>query len=581
MEESLRIELKKFGETTSVRGVPRAFKTQDKILRVVWIVALIVSISMTIWQLEKVFTKYFGYQTVSTVQEVFDKAYFPWVTVCSLSPPSDTMFADLKWTQYIAEVEEMKANYMPVIAQAAKEQKMSTDYLVNFLNTLESPSGYIANLPLPRHYNTSGGGTTFIVDCNYYDWQLNLYGSGSINCRGTVSMVWDPNYFRCYSFRPPDEFRSGIRALTAFFYVNDFSTDINKYFSTNVQLSQATGIKVSVHANSTGAKIEVGERIGPGTETLVHVAQTRHTRMPEPYGSCTGVLLYQSMEVREGDTVYTSDTCFGLCMQELFVQACHCLAGYLPFNQSQAAISSYTLCYNQSLIYNSTLGNQQEFSAFAKRAMCMYNMISAVSDQIQNCDCPEPCSEWTYDVRAVGSPWPHRSFQLAFYDDYIKKNPDIYGNHFDIYQNISDLVGNVTDEDIMNLIDDAQLIENNFVRIDVLFDSYSSLELAEVPAMTVELLASNIGGTLSLWMGLTTIALIEIIELLYNLLVAIYRSRRQTIVVDLTKEDFPGNVSDNLPQKIDVHTEKQGIPPDSELVIFPMKSEKTGINTTD
>ena len=75
----------------------------------------------------------------------------------------------------------------------------------------------------------------------------------------------------------------------------------------------------------------------------------------------------------------------------------------------------------------------------------------------------------------------------------------------------------------------SPLIDQNFLRLTVLFDSYSSPALEEVPAMTTEVLAANIGGTMSLWMGLTTMALIELIELLYNVLSAMYRSRRASI----------------------------------------------------
>ena len=54
MSAFLKKELRTFAETTSVRGVQRAFRSVDAVLRVVWIAAPVASISVTVWQLERV-----------------------------------------------------------------------------------------------------------------------------------------------------------------------------------------------------------------------------------------------------------------------------------------------------------------------------------------------------------------------------------------------------------------------------------------------------------------------------------------------------------------------------------------------
>ena len=150
----------------------------------------------------------------------------------------------------------------------------------------------------------------------------------------------------------------------------------------------------------------------------------------------------------------------------------------------------------------------------AHRAM---SLRSNLSKHVVDCNCPEPCSEYTYDVTTIRSPWPHRSYQLSLYTKYIAPHPEIYGNKFDVYAEIQTDVGNVSDAEIIKRLDDTKLIQKNFIRVSVLFDSlYSSIELVTSPTMTVDLLTSSVGGIMSLWLGLTTIFIFEVIDLLYS-----------------------------------------------------------------
>ena len=58
----------------------------------------------------------------------------------------------------------------------------------------------------------------------------------------------------------------------------------------------------------------------------------------------------------------------------------------------------------------------------------------------------------------------------------------------------------------------TKLIKNNFVRIVVVFDSYSKIEFVESPAMTVSGMTSSVGGMLSLLMAVTITFAVEVID---------------------------------------------------------------------
>ena len=558
-------EIRRFSEQTTVRGVPRAARRSiSRVLRGIWIVALAVSLSITCWQLYSVVVKYTKYKTDTRMKEALHKTIFPWVTVCNESPPTDGTFM-YNWTEFKKNLETFTtmfnlfsaSSYLHHHGLTMLPDGMTNEDAETFIHWYGSSYGFLSNLPLPSsppNDSSSDFKTPFIVDCNYFDFQLNTFTDDVISCLGTVQIVYDPYYYRCFSFRPSSaDLSDKIRGLTAIFYLDDFASAEYNYFTSDVRLSQTAGIRLSVHAPGTGSKIQMAEKVGPGKETLVHIRQTKYVRLPEPYGTCSNQLNLSSVEVREGDTVYTIDTCFGFCMQKVFIDRCRCLDTEHPFYQVD--IINKSNCFNEHLFDDAIIHTLQSSlfaiqlmdelpqwviimwfnqiaGAFAgqrqivvddlQRGKCLVDVRRNLSGMLTACNCPKPCSEYTYAVTTIGSPWPHHSYQLAFYIQHIAPHPEIYGNKFDEYAEIQADVGNVSDAEIIKRLDGTSLMLKNFIRVSVLFDSYSSIEIVESASMTVDQLTSSIGGALSLWMGITTIFIIEVIDLLYSVFNVIF-----------------------------------------------------------
>ena len=53
--------------------------------------------------------------------------------------------------------------------------------------------------------------------------------------------------------------------------------------------------------------------------------------------------------------------------------------------------------------------------------------------------------------------------------------------------------------------------------------------MKEIPSLTIDLLTSSIGGMLSLRLGVTTIAIVELVELLYSVAVNLINVCRVTV----------------------------------------------------
>ena len=508
------------------------------------------------------------------LQEVSQKSIMPWVTVCNESPLSDDVYPNLNWRKFFVYTDLAKKLMAAAPQSILNVFNMSAEEALTLFTWSETQFGYIANLPLPLtpmgSYNYNDSRTSFIVDCNYFDSQLETFEDGEINCRDTIHSVYNWLFYRCFSFRPPANVTPNIRGLTAIFYLDDFTSTNNNYFNTDVKLSQSSGIRLSVHASGTGSDVEVGEGIGPGTENLVHVMQTNHIRLPDPYGTCTDRLHLDSPNIQEGDDVYTIDTCYGLCMQQLMVDQCRCLDTEFPFNESHLKLPVHPkFCINGSFLENDknvllkmehavdVLGESElkqileaEFRAnpgiaiptkdTLERILCMLNLRLTFPQKIGSCHCPKPCTEYTYKGSAAGAPWPHRSYQLAFYNKYIAPHPEIYGSRFDVYAEIQVDARNLSDADIIRRLDATKLIRKNFVRVDVLFDWQLSLEFEETPSITVDAMPANFGGALSLYLDISLIFVIELVDLLYNIfhnvLWSIY-SRKKTSPSSTTRDN--------------------------------------------
>ena len=109
-----------------------------------------------------------------------------------------------------------------------------------------------------------------------------------------------------------------------------------------------------------------------------------------------------------------------------------------------------------------------------------------------------------------------RSTQLAFYDKFLADSDNrLFGNKFDVYRDIHQ--SNLSAADKMTRLNSFDLIERNFLRVNVIFGQRGLERLNNTPSITWIGLASNIGGGLSLWIGVSVMTVIELIELLYRI----------------------------------------------------------------
>ena len=133
----------------SVRGVPRILKSQATFVRVCWLIAVLASSALLLWQLSEVFVKYYSYPVSTSFEEGRDLPVFPDVTVCNLNPEAvdeeSKMYtlSDYKRKfRSIIKTDDAKANLISTYYSWPNSDNETNDYILNdFQAALLTPSG--------------------------------------------------------------------------------------------------------------------------------------------------------------------------------------------------------------------------------------------------------------------------------------------------------------------------------------------------------------------------------------------------------------------------------------------------------
>jgi Amiloride-sensitive sodium channel len=82
------------------------------------------------------------------------------------------------------------------------------------------------------------------------------------------------------------------------------------------------------------------------------------------------------------------------------------------------------------------------------------------------------------------------------------------------------------------------LITKNFIQLNVVFEQPHPYTVTDKPAMTIDIMLSAVGGSLSLWLGMTIMFVFEILEFIYAVVGNWYRETRWKLS-DVTSSSGP------------------------------------------
>jgi hypothetical protein len=204
-----------------------------------------------------------------------------------------------------------------------------------------------------------------------------------------------------------------------------------------------------------------------------------------PYSECQ-INLNQSKShlmkfFSENNLNYRLNDCIQLLTQDNINNKCNCNDIYTP------ALTNLSYCITW-----------KEFDCARKNAY-----ISAIPTEKRNFLCPIEC-----DSAEIESKFSSSNSFSSLYIKKLRQHDTVISK----YENIT----TITDEQIAKAV----------VHFNIFYTSLEYTEIAEVPVYTIVSLISNIGGTIGLFLGLSVLSSIEIIEKLLKFIM--YNKKSKT-----------------------------------------------------
>ena len=346
----------------------------------------------------------------------------------------------------------------------------------------------------------------------------------------------DTTYLNCFTFDPsvrgsdeltiqegPDSglviglFVPGVEALNA-------SADILSDFALNHDPSSGSeGVRVSIHA--PGSKVNPlseGIDVPRGVSASFGVHMTEQTRAKAPHGNCTEQKFLSEGKMTYG---YSISECKRMCQQKLIVETCGCSDISLPVIET-CNTGKPKLCAEfdelpadclkmNELSDNDIADCNLLMKSWFRRVNCMHKTRANVSTNLsalQTCGCQSRCHEVKYDIEYSLSDWPlpENAPKLIkkLLSDFAEKFPLEKAEHYFGAVNRE----NVTTEEYSNFVS-----RKDFLKLNVYIRDTVVVHVVERAAYDFTQLVSELGGQLSLWIGVSIITIMEAMELLLRL----------------------------------------------------------------
>ena len=499
-------ELLRYCEQTTVKGVARTVRPGRRWLRYTWVIAVLILLSISIFHvfnlienfLEYGTTIYYEEKTLDLLQDPNNDS-LPEITVCNIQPLS------LRAVSNSVGIPSYK-NYLDMLTNKFESDASFSEDLDSRLRTHR---GYFQYIGEEDARVVGHGYEDIVVECNVILSEATVKKMLPCDGRVNVSLVQFPDLFNCYSLSVLTQ--SSEAVITGFSLVlHTGAASSEQFWHVGEPTLLSKGMLLSIHPPSSLPFMNIeADGLSTGKFYTTPFSVMRHERLPDPYGGC--VRPQQSNYTHTSNTGsgylrYTSMTCWSGCVEEAIANHCNCRDGDLA---GVKFASYFHLPYCADAHAPSDILETRMLCAETYRddykTTCYFN-------------CPSSCSEASYNARLSHFIWPHKDVANAFYDHYVRG------------RNIENIFGNITqlsNGECENLNESCskydkivKRLQDNFLGLQIYLAEVKAFVVGTQPKIDPSQLFSQIGGALNLWSGISFIAVVELIELAINLIIA-------------------------------------------------------------
>ncbi|KAH9494544.1 hypothetical protein Btru_042391 [Bulinus truncatus] len=518
------------GSESNAHGLAKIVTSRDTKRKVIWALLVIIGFTAATLQLSLLVRKYLQFQVVE-LSEIKDSmpVEYPSVTVCNIDPITLRKIFRL----HDSTGGQKLKRWFRFIQKFRFEQMAFMDSFRAFYENLGEEAKRISH-ELPD----------LLIHCRF---------NREICSVSNFTTSFDGNYFNCFTFNGgqlTDQLQmhatgpeNGLSLIMSVEKANPQPRYYGVYNFENNILHSA-GIRVVVHApGSMPSPVDHGIDIPPGYSSSVGLKALLHSRLPKPYGNCT-VGALQGMRTYRN----TFFACLQLCKQRLIMSRCGCKSSALPDLPTGNNVTFCGVIHDWEAKLQNVSGDMVEGMFIPTPALECEERIQRELNNDRayemSCQCFQPCSETSYLKSVSLSYWPLEFYQLNQLKSFLDRRNHSDKQHF--MEKAYDILHNLSEEDRKHLMekgpevapllmrkqkslakDASDLVRQNLIRLNIYLEDLSVVEYRQLPAYGLADLFADIGGTLGLWMGISVLTIMELVELVTRLVGLMFNVERK------------------------------------------------------
>ncbi|CAD5111754.1 DgyrCDS1033 [Dimorphilus gyrociliatus] len=536
--------VRSYANNSTSHGLPKVVRSKTYLASAFWITVCLATVSLFTWQSVGLLRKYKSYPKSVRLEVANQPVVFPAISICNLRPIDVYTFGDVvyhenetfRWSvgedydytgrgeSTVSTFERMMIDYgnkyssyytySEIFAQNAKDS--------NFL--WEADRNLFSRMTLAANLNSTAaqqGGIRkeeFIASCEYHGLKCNS---------SDFSWFLDPAFFNCYTLNisqsggtileGPENGLSVILfnpTMSIMNYSNYAASGLAMY---NELTLGGEGIRLVIHSiNTVPYPLTEGIDIPRGVSANIGIRVQQNERLGPPHGNCT-----KQDNLRGSSYSYTMASCKKACLQDIVIDRCSCADVSLPFVVKDsikfcASFDEIPLdCRGKQTIHANYKKCKAYFSKWFERVECMRSTRSNVSQNLsawQSCECLPPCTNSDYSSYYSLADWPIQETSKTLIDDILKKKNFL--KHFP-EEKRQKYFSQFLEDPIKISAYKEFIQEKNFLRLNVFISDTTVVKITETDDYNFIQLVSDLGGQLGLWIGVSVVTLMEIIELIY------------------------------------------------------------------
>ncbi|KAH9286845.1 hypothetical protein ECG_01819 [Echinococcus granulosus] len=546
---SYKQEFLRFCQTTTIRGVSRIVNSRNKGIRSLWLTFVICLYIGLFTCMILLASQYFDYDVIHPPRVLRDTpSPFPSLTLCNLRPLSPPGMKRIRQLQF-RDPRDFAKNLNEFAAGLYFYRNRSHDY--ELVSSAISMGGYLESLPKGSSYSLGHLQNETVIQCMV----LYLEGSSRIiePCEkvGRWRHFFHALYLNCHSFDIDPSISRRVLTIELFSYLNERHDEVECHdcFASEIK-SQLSGAVVVVHTASTYPDVnQEGINLQPGTLTEIKIKAIENIQKEPPYGRCTRDTPTEIPGHDNMSYAYSEYGCRMYTIQAEINENCNCNAiefpiinNSLPFCMSMVDFVKENRCVYEKMVKQAEMRNatgpseefltcEAQLNMARDRILCKALVMQEFQGDVVP-TCTLPCAFYSYETDRSTSTWPTKSWQLTWLSTDVGRTilemPEMveYRRAVELLSQPDGDTG-ANKREVLRILEQNNAVERNLLAIIVVRSNFNLHKVAEKEVFSLTSFLSQTGGLLSIWIGLTMICVVEVLELIINC-VFVYKAKKNS-----------------------------------------------------